>query len=246
MELVISDEKLINKAKNLAKEHENFYETHVAGGRRALYELLGKIMQLIEEFEKSEKKDVLFKSIRNELIKKYNVKLQENTSDVSALVRYITKSDRKAAHIYTRAIEVARDKRVPPERLSAYIKSRGGIEKLRSMYVNETQLAINRTKKDLYNLAYKNWFYRKDLPFSILNIDQSISRNTESCDFEFFVTKNVDGKKVIVGQVPANQAFQKYAVGLFAKHLGRDPEKAKKGTEQLMDLIKEKKTLCIS
>ena len=241
MNMIETKVSLIDEAKALAKEHENFYETHVVGGRRALYELLGKIMKLTEEFDKSTNSENLYKLIRNELRQKYQIKIQDNTSNVNALVRYITRSDRKAAHIYTRVIEVAKSKKVPATSLPAYIKAKGGVEKIRAMYVSEDQQQANNIKHEMYNLAFKNWFHRIDMPFTELEYEPSITKNSEACDFEFYVSKKKDGQKLIVGQVPANMAFQNHALKLFADYLEKDAGKAREGTDKLMKVILEKK-----
>ncbi len=62
----------------------------------------------------------------------YGIRTQENTSDTTVLVRYITRADRKTAHVYSRAIEAARANAIASSDFALYVEQAGGIERIRS------------------------------------------------------------------------------------------------------------------
>lgn len=127
---------LIGQAEDLAAEHEAFNTSYVIGGRKALYSLLGKIAVLVERFDTAVDKDDLIKIVRKNLQEQFGIKTQENTSDVTVLVRYITRADRKTAHVYARAIETARANQIAPVNVAGYLEQQGGIEQIRSIVVD--------------------------------------------------------------------------------------------------------------
>lgn len=86
---------LIGQANLLASEHETFNEKYIVGGRRVLYELLAKMLELVNSFEQAVDKDELLGKIRSELQDKYGINTATNTSTTALLVRYITRADRK-------------------------------------------------------------------------------------------------------------------------------------------------------
>jgi hypothetical protein len=129
-QLVVVNKSLISQAEELATEHDLFNDKYIITGRRKLYELLSKIMGLAEQFEASPDRDDLFFNLRYKL-KEANIKVQENTSDVALLVKYITRADRKTAHVYTRAIETAMACHYKAAELPDLISRKGGIEKIK-------------------------------------------------------------------------------------------------------------------
>jgi len=133
---LIVTKSLIGQAEELAAEHEQFNEQYVVNGRKALYALLDKIYNLALQFEASPDKANLYRLIETDLTEKHGIRIQANTSDVAMLVRYITRAERKTAHVYARAIESAMQKIIPPVTFEQYIEMAGGLEKIRIDGVN--------------------------------------------------------------------------------------------------------------
>ena len=96
-------------------------------------------MGLAEQFEASPDKEDLLFNIRYKL-KEANIKVQENTSDVALLVKYITRADRKTAHVYTRAIETAMACHFKAAELPQAIIEAGGLEKMRLAGVDDEKV----------------------------------------------------------------------------------------------------------
>ena len=105
-QLVIT-KSLVCQADDLAEEHEQFNANYIVGGRLALYELLGKIFDLYKVLEASPDKKVLLGEMKHKLVHQHKIRVQTNSSDAGILVRYITRAERKTAHIYARVIEQA-------------------------------------------------------------------------------------------------------------------------------------------
>ena len=124
---------LIGQAEDLAAEHEAFNTNYVIGGRKALYSLLGKIAVLVDQFDAAVDKADLIKIVRKNLQEQYGIKTQDNTSDITVLVRYITRAERKTAHVYARAIETARANQIAPAQFTEYLEQAGGIEQIRAI-----------------------------------------------------------------------------------------------------------------
>ncbi len=122
---------LIGKADDLAREHEEFNEKYIVSGRKALYELLGKIYCLAEDLDGCIDRKEQVTLLKKVLSKKYGIRTQENTSDTAVLVRYVTQTDRKTAHVYARAIEAARLNKIDSTKFVGYVEQAGGIEKIR-------------------------------------------------------------------------------------------------------------------
>lgn len=158
---------LIQQADLLAKEHEHFNETYIVAGRAALYGLLQKIMKLYEDFDNCADKAALIKYLRTELAESYGIKTQENTSDAAVLVRYVTRADRKTAHVYARAIETAKANGIDSAGFVAYVQDKGGIERIRAIGVDPVLAASN--EKAEHEARQNMWEFlrlRAERPFA--------------------------------------------------------------------------------
>ena len=122
---------LVSRAEDLAKEHEHIYKKYVVPGRLKLYGLLQKIMQLSEAIDASADKDQLINHMRIQLKNKHQIKTQDNSSAEAVLVRFVTRADRKSAHVYARSIETAKTNGVKSSDFVNYVKEKGGIERIR-------------------------------------------------------------------------------------------------------------------
>ena len=132
LETLAVSKTLIAQADDLALAHENFHTHFVVGGRVALYALLQKIYELVLKLEASSDQSFFVQQMRKNLKNKHGIKTQENSSPTAIVVRYITRADRKTAHVYARAIEAAKATDVPALEFSNYVEEQGGVEKIRA------------------------------------------------------------------------------------------------------------------
>ncbi len=76
---------IIGQADDLAKEHEDFYEGYIVAGRKALYELLGKIYSLSEQLNAAADREDQVALLKLALASQHGIRTQENTSDTTVL-----------------------------------------------------------------------------------------------------------------------------------------------------------------
>lgn len=209
-QIVKATKSLVQQADDLTKEHELFYEAHVVGGRKALYGLLQKIMALSESFDASPDKEHLIKFLRSELAEKHAIKTQENSSDISVLVRYITRADRKTTHVYSKAIEAAKQLNVTSTKFIEFVERAGGIEHLRSIGAASDKCS---TKAIANELAESNlWEFvriRAQQPFaSIKAIKGEFPGMAGSSTLHFFAAVQIPGSYEVIAEVPVDEATE--------------------------------------
>lgn len=158
---------LIGQAEDLAKEHDQLNEKYIIAGRIALYELLQKIMKLSEAFDASVDKSDLIKLMRVDLQEKYGIKTQDNTSEASVLVRFITRAERKTTHVYARAIEAAKANGINSENFVEYVQQQGGIERIRATGVDpKTKSANEKAELEARQRLWEFLRLREEAPFA--------------------------------------------------------------------------------
>jgi len=98
--------------------------------RQVTYDLLVEVMAYVEELNKRNDVSDVLDTMRWELRKKWKIKTQDNTSDLGVIVKYITRTKRKNAHMYARVLEEAFKHKANSGNLLIYIEQRGGINKI--------------------------------------------------------------------------------------------------------------------
>ena len=220
---------LIGQAEDLAKEHEQFNQQYVIAGRNALYGLLQKIMHLSEAFDASSDKEDLIKLMRVELQEKYGIKTQDNSSPETVLVRYITRADRKTAHVYARAIETTKANGITSAGFVEYVQEQGGIERIRSIGVNpdvksaERELDVKKTQ-DMWEFLR----IRAEAPFATFELTNGKGEWRGSSDLQYFVAHKKDGQYQVISEIPVDDEMEMSLLEPFkeavAKQLERNPE----------------------
>jgi len=115
----------------LAEKHAGYVNEFVTRANDELYAILAELLALYEQIESLPDKEKLIKQMRKKLQEEYKIKTQANTKPSSLMVRYITRSNRKTAHVYGRVLEVAICEGVTSATLVDYIKAKGGIDRVR-------------------------------------------------------------------------------------------------------------------
>lgn len=107
------------------------YETEVvARGHKALYELLASIYSLALRIEDNVAKEQILDLMRKNLKEKFDIKINKNASPISAVVRFVVRTDKMSASRYSKVLEVARQENLSAEELPAYIARRGGVSQI--------------------------------------------------------------------------------------------------------------------
>lgn len=245
-ELVVT-KTLIGQADELAEVHEHFKTHYVVGGRLALYNLLGQMLELANKFETAIDREDLIAKIKHRLRTEFGVKTQKNTSDTAALIRYITRADRKTAHVYTRVIEAAKANGVTPEAVPAFIDQAGGVERIRALGVADDSMADGDLSKEKITLTEEYLSCRAELPLASFEatafMDQFSSNSTA---YEYFVcTRKGDGRYHIMSRLPATAEFERVAIKHLSEMVCSDMKKARNGVVSLRqranEVIKERR-----
>ena len=231
---LVVNKSLISQAEELATEHDLFNDQYIVTGRRKLYELLSKIMGLAEQFEASPDKEDLLFNIRYKL-KEANIKVQENTSDVALLVKYITRADRKTAHVYTRAIETAMACHFKAAELPQAIIEAGGLEKMRLAGVDDEKVDEKQQLEDerleLTRTYLQSRGYFPFAKFAAPNQFDGI--NNDNCEFEYVVCTVSNGHYNVVCKLPAEVELENYALKKLSTYLCKDMDTAREGVAKM-------------
>jgi hypothetical protein len=219
---------LISQAEELAQEHEDFQTTYIVAGRKALYELIGRIYGLAEQLEHAFDREEQVAMLRETLAREYGIRTQENTSDTAVLVRYITRADRKTAHVYARAIEAARLNAIGAHEFVGFVQQSGGLERIRanaalpSTHIAATEDEANQFEEAV-DIARLYLQARSELPVASFKLSRKTPLIQSKGAFKHFLACERDGRQYILAQFdvsPGQEAnLLKEFAHLFCKTL---------------------------
>ena len=200
---------LIAQADDLALEHERFHTNYVIAGRMALYALLGKIYELVLKVECSSDCDFFVEQMRKNLKSKHSIRTQENSSTAAIVIRYVTRADRKTAHVYARAIEAAKASQVPAVGFSDYVDEQGGVEKIRSNQAQNgkpsAQARATETQDvDKQPSVFSYLRARSEFPKSSFAFKSDLA-NEEECEYSIFVCRKRQGRYLVLDQLDLSE-----------------------------------------
>jgi len=200
---------LITQADDLALEHERFHTNYVIAGRIALYALLGKIYELVLKVESSVDCEFFVAQMRKSLKSKHNIRTQENSSTAAIVVRYVTRADRKTAHVYARAIESAKASQVPAVEFSDYLDEQGGVEKIRSNQAQSskpsTPVQTTETKDVTKQPSVFSYLRaRSEFPKSSFTFNSDLKAE-EECEYSIFVCRKRQGRYLVLDQLDLSE-----------------------------------------
>lgn len=165
---------------------------------------------------------------------------QSNSSDAGVLVRYITRTDRKTAHVYARVIESAVSNEISEDQFCGYIQERGGIEQIRSIGVDPTVSAKKeKLEKDGWDLALQYCQAREELPFAYFELKSDLDYGQDRrVAYEYFACAKRNGRHFVLAKIPADEAFEDRAINLLGTYFSSDLESAK---DQVIKLVEKSK-----
>ncbi|MCD8503548.1 MAG: hypothetical protein LRY53_08075 [Burkholderiaceae bacterium] len=233
----------LDMADEVAREHEEFTVKYVVGGRLALYDLLGKMLATVQQFLSSADREQLIEEVRASL-HGLGIKTQRNTSDIALLVRYMTRTDRKATHVYTRAIEAALENGVAVDGMRDFIDGSGGIEKIRASRAVDAQGNVSHSYSavDYEAIAEEYLSLKTYVPMGKFDASPAFdSFRSNSAAFEYFVcTRRIDGYHILA-KLPPTAEFERVAIRYLAQTMASDPDGTAKGMSKLRAAVAEVK-----
>ena len=241
--LPVITKSLISQADDLAEEHEQFNATYIVGGRLALYDLLAKIFTLYQQLNSAADKKDLISNMKHKLVHSHKIRVQSNSSDAGVLVRYITRADRKTAHVYARVIESAVTNQISGDQFKDYVQECGGVENMRSLGVDPaTKAKQEESEQFKYDLGWKYCLAREELPFAVFESSIDFSKRKDVY-FEYYACIKHKGKRYVIANIPADPAFNDRAVQLIGNQLGA-LENAEELVSKLYDKAMEVRKEC--
>ena len=233
--LPVVTKNLINQADDLAEEHEQFNSHYIIGGRSALYDLLAKILVLYQQLEASPDKSTLLGLMKHKLNHTYKIRTQANSSNAAVLVRYITRADRKTAHVYARVIESAVSDQISVEQFRVYVQECGGLENIRSLGVDPvTKAKQEESEKSKFDLGWKYCLAREELPLAVFETPVDFKKRKDVI-FEYYACIKHKGMRYVIANIPADPAFNNRAIQLIGNQLG-----ALENAEELVSKLYDK------
>ena len=201
---------LIAQADDLALEHERFHTNYVIAGRMALYALLGKIYEFVLKVESSVDCEFFVDQMRKSLKSKHSIRTQENSSTAAIVVRYVTRADRKTAHVYARAIEAAKASQVPAVGFSDYVDEQGGVEKIRSNQAQSGKPSTQAGTTETQDVAKQPSVFsylraRSEFPKSSFAFKSALEEE-EECEYSVFVCRKRQGRYLVLDQLDLSEA----------------------------------------
>ena len=127
---------VITTADKLAEQHVAYTEQFVTRANEELYKILGGIMALCIEIQSHTHCEQIIKQMKKTLLDDYQVRTQANSTATAIVVRYVTRTGRKTAHVYGRVIQTALDAGITAEQLPDYIRDNNGIDAIRKRVAN--------------------------------------------------------------------------------------------------------------
>jgi hypothetical protein len=233
---------LIGEADDVAAAHEHFTTHYVVGGRLSLYGLLGQMLELVNKFETAIDRDDLMSKVKYRLRSELGIKTQKNTSDIAALIRYMTRADRKTAHVYTRVIEAAKAQGITPSHLPAFIDGAGGIERIRALSANSNA----QTDEPESDAAERLWLtqeylkFRAEAPLASFQPPQLFGEcKSEGVNYEYVVcVRRDDGRLDVLAPLPATAEFEALAIDQLSGLICKDLTQARNGIERMREYAK--------
>ena len=217
-QLVIS-KTLISEADGLASEYESFYSNYIVAGRTALYQSLGKMYALAQKLDQSADKQEQVASMRQILSEKYNIRTQENTSDVAVLVRYITRADRKTTHVYARAIEAAKANEVPELHFAGYLEQEGGVERIRAEGAESADTDLSKR----LGIAKMYLNARRAFPLTSFKLNPKSTIQLEgSSDLNVLICSESEGRQYVLAKLPIDSTLEKKVLDGLLQQLPND------------------------
>lgn len=226
---------LIAQADEVASAHEQFNLQYVVGGRAALYQLLGRMLSLVQQFESAPDRKELISKIRHQLRSEYGIKTQANSSDTTVLVRYMTRTDRKTAHVYARAIESARANSISVDQLPSYIEQAGGLEQIRTDGAMAESPEDQSAQAERIGLAEEYLRCRAEVPIQSFEAHRLFDNfDDHGAVYSYFVcARKGDGKYHVLSRIPAPRDFERLVVRNFSELIGKNLAEAKELVSRL-------------
>lgn len=184
----------LKECDQLSEDATHFQNEYVLRGNQALYKLLSDIYSFVLKVQLSEYRHHIIVAMISAL-KDRDIKVQENTSEMTVVVKYIVGRDRKRAANYARVLEIAIKENLASKDLVDYINRRGGIGQI---YATEQECAakqlgvkVQDKRLNIFRemLICREWESTIDFSFNGTPHTHSDEIDCKRSDFVFFMAR---------------------------------------------------------
>ena len=225
-------QKFLSEGTDLHKLGERYEVEVVERGHKSLYELLASIYSLAQRIDDSPLKDKIVDAIRIELKDNHSIKILTNSTPISAMVRYVIRSDKANASRYVKVLTVAREENITANELAAYITRRGGVSQIQeteAVYLTKKKgdkytkerTALIREYFELVGVSSKEDFTYKG---EVLRHKADKETDAETSSFCVFVAHYVGGEEYkMVNANDLGRSYEDNLVKFMGKEFPSDP-----------------------
>ncbi len=205
----------------IADQEATFHKRFVLKANAELYKLLQIIMAYAEKILARKDSKNIVASMRHSLKYSHRINTQANTPELSIIVRFVTRTNRKNACVYARVIKKAIADGVKSSDLIAYIEKHKGIDKIRSKAVanasSQPKVLSEQDIKDTkflvdFGTTFLSKLVESGTTLGTLELQKkyySTIRDASSfSNYTYFACDYVDGKYVVVDVVPVDPDFE--------------------------------------
>jgi hypothetical protein len=218
-------DQVLSEGDLLAQQQADFYENYIVKANDALYGLLADLMRYSDQILGSESKLEILSQMRSTLSKKYQIKVQKNTSELTIIVKYVVRTNRKNAHVYARVLDMAYRQDVMADELEDFIRKNGGIDRIRESNVN-LEAVTKRKARAQHELNFIKALLSEKAatPIAEFSIPQEWSSQVQDSkgvsEFFYPICKRVLGGYKVVGIIPMDFDFENQVLERVFADLG--------------------------
>ncbi|MBU3565253.1 hypothetical protein [Polynucleobacter sp. MWH-HuK1] len=218
-------EQVLSEGDLLAQQQADFYDNYIMKANDVLYGLLADLMRYSDQVLESDYKLEIFAKMRSTLSAKHNIKVQKNTSDLTIIVKYVVRTNRKNAHVYARVLDMAYRQDVMANELEEFIRQNGGIDRIRASNTNLESVRKKKAKSEHELKFIKALLDEKAAtPITEFSIPHEWSSQVHDSmgvsTFFYPICMGVLGGYKVVGVVPMDIDFEKQILSRVFIDLG--------------------------
>lgn len=223
--------KAVEKLDYLAKERKAWESTDYKKANEGLYRLLAECLDLyLNKFVNASDGDK--KTLRQEIAARLivdGIRVQNNTTILTMMIRFVFSSDRKRAHGYTYVLKAALSYDKTAKELPQFIKEHGGIEEIKRRMIQSEKAIANKAEREKALLEVKADIEKNaNYPLAKVSIDLASNKET----YAVLVTRvNAQGTSDVV-------AILKNAEEKFIESILKKIAKDKLASQKEDDAIK--------
>jgi hypothetical protein len=232
----------------LIQEADKFHQNFVVRGNLELYKLLSSIYAFVLKVRLSEYRHHVMVAMISTL-KDRGIKVQENTSELMVIIKYILGGDRKKAVNYCRVLEIATKENLAAKDLPDYITRRGGIGQIYATELdclNKHQGAkVQERRLDLFRemLICKEWESNFEVAYPNDAHLHSDEIDCKRSDFVFLMTRYDKSKGVykVLHAHKFGEKFENHIIRFMTRGTKMDVEKLESNLRNYCQKLVDKK-----